>query len=129
MKEKAEENNKQNNEETEYKKDYYKKLLILIIGIALIIIFGVIIYNLSTKNIKEEKAKDLFEEEYCDSILHMATKDLVKHKCDICGKEFEDSGMRANICDNCSEELDRCNFCGKKLTEEVKKQRNELLGE
>jgi len=107
----------------------YKKWLVLIIGIILIAISGIMVFSFSKKNNKEESAKEIFGDEYCDSVLHMATRDLVQHTCSICGIEFEDSGMRENICDECSNELDRCNFCGKKLSEEVKEQRNELLGE
>ena len=102
----------------------YKKWLVLIIGIILIAISGIMVFSFSKKNNKEESAKEIFGDEYCDSVLHMATRDLVQHTCSICGIEFEDSGMRENICDECSNELDRCNFCGKKLSEEVKEQRN-----
>ena len=31
--------------------------------------------------------------------------------------------MREDICDECAEKTDRCNFCGKKLTAEIKEQR------
>ena len=115
--------------DTNYKKGFYKKWLILIIGVILVITLGVMVCSFSMRNNKEAKAKELFGDEYCDSVLHMATRDLVKHTCAICGAEFEDSGMREDICDECSKELDRCNFCGKKLSEEIKEQRNELLGE
>jgi len=116
-------------ENTNYKKGFYKKWLIPIIGIIIIVVAGIMVFSFSRRNDKEAKAKELFGDEYCDSVLHMATRDLVKHTCAICGAEFEDSGMREDICDKCAEELERCNFCGKKLSEEVKEQRNELLGE
>ncbi len=113
----------------DYKKGFYKKWLILIIGIIIVIVAGVMVFSFSNRNNKEAKAKEVFGDEYCDSVLHMATRDLVKHTCAICGAEFEDSSMRADICDKCAKELDRCNFCGKKLSEDIKEQRNELLGE
>ena len=56
----------------------------------------------------------------------MATRDLVKHECKICGTEFEDSSMHADICEKCAEETDRCDFCGKRITEETKRQRENL---
>lgn len=113
----------------DYKKGFYKKWLILIIGVIIVIVAGVMVFSFSNRNSKEAKAKEIFGDEYCDSVLHMATRDLLQHTCVICGAEFEDSGMREDICDKCAEELDRCNFCGKKLSEDVKEQRNELLGE
>ena len=118
---------RKNNEE--YKKDLYKKWTILIIGIILVVVLGVLVFNFSNRNKKEKKAEEVFGTQYCDSVLHMATNDLQEHTCSICGKNFKDSEMRADICDECAEELNRCNFCGKKLSEDIKKQRNELLGE
>lgn len=116
-------------DDIDYKKDYYKKWLIIVIGIIIVIVAGIMVFNFSMKNNKEKKAKELFGDEFCDSILHMATRDLQQHTCSICGAEFEDSSMRVDICDKCAKELGRCNFCGKKLSEEVEKQRNELVGE
>ncbi len=126
IKEKAEEVDQT---DIDYKKDFHKKWLIIIIGIIVVIVAGVMVFNFSKRNSKEAKAKELFGDEYCDSILHMATRDLVEHTCSICGAEFQDSSMRADICDKCAKELCRCNFCGKKLSGDVEEQRNELLGE
>ena len=128
-KNKKEKNIKINNKkEEDYKKDLYKKWSILIIGIIIVAILGILVFNSSNRNKKEKKAEEIFGTQYCDSVLHMATNDLQEHTCSICGKNFKDSGMRADICDKCAEELDRCNFCGKKLSEEIKEQRNEFLG-
>ena len=129
MEEKKESDNVKQEDDIDYKKGFYKKWLILIIGIIIVVAAGIMIFSYSKRNSKEAKAKEIFGDEYCDSILHMATRDLVKHTCSICGAEFEDSGMRADLCDKCAKELGRCNFCGKKLSEDVEKQRNELLGE
>ena len=35
--------------------------------------------------------------------------------------------MRADICDECAKKTNRCNFCGKKLTEEIKQERESML--
>ncbi len=119
------------NKKEENKKEKNKniKILVLIIGIIIIIISGIAVFAMTQKNEKEKKAEEIFGNDYCDSVLHMATRDLVEHTCSICGEKFQDSGMRADICDKCANLLDRCNFCGKKLNEEIKEQRNELLGE
>lgn len=129
MKEEENKEKEVKQEDIDYKKGFYKKWLILIIGIIIVVVAGVMVFSFTRRNSKEAKAEELFGNDYCDSVLHMATRDLIKHTCGICGAEFEDSGMRADICDKCAEQLDRCNFCGKKLSEEVKQQRNELLGE
>ena len=55
--------------------------------------------------------------------------DIAKHTCQICGAEFEDASTHADICKQCAEETDRCEFCGKKLTEEIKQQRQNLLNQ
>ena len=55
--------------------------------------------------------------------------DIAKHTCEICGAEFEDASTHADICKQCAEETDRCEFCGKKLTEEMKQQRQNLLNQ
>ena len=128
MEEKGVDNVKQE-DDIDYKKGFYKKWIILIIGIIIVVAAGIMIFSYSKRNSKEAKAKEIFGDEYCDSILHMATRDLVQHKCAICGAEFEDSGMRVDLCDKCAKELGRCDFCGKKLSEDVAEQRNELLGE
>ena len=119
----------ENDNEENYKKDLYKKWIIIIIGIIIIVVSGIGIFNLLDKNNKGKKAEEVFGTENCEAVLHMATMDLEKHTCSICGEEFESSSMREDICDNCSKELGRCNFCGKRLSEEVKEQRNQLLGE
>ena len=103
------------------------RYITIILSLLLAII--IVISKAIKANAKEKKAEEVFGKDYCDSVLHMATNDLQEHICKICGAEFKDSGMRADICDQCSEELDRCNFCGKKLTKEIKQERNELLGE
>ncbi len=106
-----------------------RKVLIFLIGVIIVVVLSIKVADASKINKKEKKAEEVFGNDYCNSVLHMATKDLTPHTCSICGEEFEDSSMRANICDECSKELDRCDFCGKKLSEEVKKERSELLGE
>ena len=105
------------------KKKKGKKITIILI-IAILIILSAVIYHKA--NSKEEKAKEIFGSDYCEAILHMATRDLVKHQCEICGAEFEDSSMHADICEKCAEETDRCDFCGKRITEETKAQRENL---
>lgn len=125
-----EESKKEENlEEKKKERPRNKKIIVLLIGIIIVILAGIALFVMSQKNDKEKKAEEIFGNDYCDSVLHMATNDLAEHTCSICGEEFKASGMRANICDKCANLLDRCNFCGKKLTEEVKEQRNELLGE
>lgn len=106
-----------------------KKYLGIIVGIILVLILGIMVFLLNQRNDKEEKAKEIFGEENCEALLHMATKDLVEHTCQICGEKFQDSGMRADICTQCANETGRCEFCGKKLSEEVKEQRNEILNQ
>lgn len=108
------------------KKKKGKKIMIILI-IAILIILSAVLYYKTTS--KDRKAEEIFGNEYCDAILHMATRDLVKHQCEICGAEFEDSSMHADICEACAEETDRCKFCGKKLTEEIKEQRQNILSE
>ena len=108
------------------KKKKGKKIMIILI-IAILIILSAVLYYKTTS--KDRKAEEIFGNEYCDAILHMATRDLVKHQCEICGAEFEDSSMHADICQACAEETDRCEFCGKKLTEEIKEQRQNILSE
>ena len=105
-----------------------KKILIIIIGIIVIIAAVIGVYSLTKINDKEEKARGIFGEETCDVVLHMATKDLAPHTCKICQKEFQDSSMREDICTECANETNRCDFCGKKLSEEARKQREEILG-
>lgn len=95
-----------------------KRLIgIIIICIIAIILIGIVIYaNRSTPS-KEEKANQIFGTEYCDVILHMATMDLAPHTCKICGANFEDSSMNADICKECAKETNRCSFCARKLGE------------
>lgn len=83
-------------------------IVILLIGVAISIFCMV-------GNDKEKKASEIFGNDSCEVILHMATKDLAPHTCSICGKEFQDSSMRADICTECAQETNRCDFCGKKL--------------
>lgn len=105
-----------------------KKKVILIVVIILIVIALVIAgIMLSNANDLEKKVSKEFGDEYCDAIVHISTKDLVIHNCKICGKEFQDSSMREDICDDCALKTNRCNFCGKKLTEEIKQERNSML--
>ena len=125
IKEKSSEHKKTNKK----RKIDKKKVIKFLVFVILIIVIIILISNGIKANAKEKKAEEVFGKDYCDSVLHMATNDLQEHICKICGAEFKDSGMREDICDKCSEELDRCNFCGKKLTKEIKQERNELLGE
>lgn len=105
-----------------------KKKVIFIIVIILIVIALVIAgIILSNANNLEKKASQEFGDEYCDAIVHISTRDLAEHNCKICGKEFQDSSMRENICDECAKKTNRCNFCGKKLTEEIEQERNSML--
>ncbi len=102
--------------------------IILIVGIIVIIVVGVsIAIIVNNSNDLEKRASQEFGDEYCDAVLHIATRDLVVHNCKICGKEFQDSSMREDICDDCAEKTDRCNFCGKKLTAEIKEQREATM--
>ena len=105
-----------------------KKILIIIIGIIIIVAAAIGVYSVTKANDKEAKAKEVFGEENCDVVLHMATRDLAPHTCKICGKEFQDSSMRADICTECANATNRCDFCGKILSEEAKQQREEILG-
>lgn len=86
----------------------YIFLVIIIIGIVGIMIFFNINYS------KNSKAEKIFGNEYCEAVMHMATRDLVKHNCKICGQEFEDSSMREDICTQCAKDTNRCEFCAKK---------------
>ena len=99
-------------------------IVIILIIVAIVVITGIV---LSNANSLEKKASQEFGNEYCDAIVHISTKDLVIHNCKVCGKEFQDSSMREDICDECAKKTDRCNFCGKKLTEEIKRERNSML--
>ena len=105
------------------------KILIIIIVILVVLAIGIGIYSQvkSSANSKETKAKEIFGEETCDVILHMATKDLGPHTCKICQKEFQDSSMREDICTECANATNRCDFCGKILSKEAKQQREEFL--
>ena len=103
-----------------------RKMIIVFI-VAILIVLSAVLYHKATS--KDKKAEEIFGNEYCEAILHMATRDLVKHECKICGTEFQDSSMHADICEKCAEETDRCEFCGKKLTEEIKEQRQNILSE
>lgn len=110
----------------ENKKSNKKLLVIGLIAILVIILgtIGVLAYINGTN--EEKRASEIFGDEYCDSIIHIATKDLAPHVCKICGVEFQDSSMREDICDECAKKTNRCNFCGKKLTDEIKAKRQEI---
>ena len=104
-----------------------KKPLVITLIIILVIILGtigVLAYINGTND--EKRASEIFGDEYCDAIMHIATRDLAPHICKICGVEFQDSSMREDICDECAEKTNRCNFCGKKLIDEIKAQREEM---
>ena len=104
-----------------------KKPLVITLIIILVIILGtigVLAYINGTND--EKRASEIFGDEYCDAIMHIATRDLAPHICKICGVEFQDSSMREDICDECAEKTNRCNFCGKKLTDEIKAQREDM---
>lgn len=104
-----------------------KKPLVITLIIILVIILGtigVLAYINGTND--EKRASEIFGDEYCDAIMHIATRDLAPHICKICGVEFQDSSMREDICDECAKKTNRCNFCGKKLTDEIKAQREEM---
>lgn len=98
--------------------------IIVLIIIALLIAGGIVLSNV---NSLEKKASQEFGEDYCDAVVHISTRDLAPHTCKICGTEFQDSSMRADICDECAEKTNRCDFCGKKLTEEIKQERETML--
>lgn len=104
------------------------KILILLAVIILIIVIAVfaVIYGKSSE--KEKKAKEAFGDDNCNVVLHMATMDLAPHTCKICGATFEDSSMHEDICKQCAEDTNRCDFCGKKMTTEIKEQRQNLIG-
>lgn len=104
------------------------KLLILLIIIVLIIIVAVFASIFTKSYGKEKKAKEAFGDENCNVVLHMATMDLAQHTCKICGQTFEDSSMHEDICKQCAEDTNRCDFCGKKMTTEIKEQRQNLIG-
>ena len=121
-KEKKDKKIQSENEKKTNKKIVGKMIVVLVV--AILIVLSAVLYHKATS--KDRKAEEIFGNEYCDAILHMATRDLVKHECKICGTEFEDSSMHADICEKCAEETDRCDFCGKRITEETKAQRENL---
>ena len=121
--EKEKKNKKVQSENKQNSKKIAGKIIIVLI-VAILIALSAVLYHKATS--KEKKAEEIFGNDYCEAILHMATRDLVKHECKICGTEFEDSSMHADICEKCAEETDRCDFCGKRITEETKRQRENL---
>ena len=121
--EKEKKNKKVQSENKQNSKKIAGKIIIVLI-VAILIALSAVLYHKATS--KEKKAEEIFGNDYCEAILHMATRDLVKHECKICGTEFEDSSMHADICEKCAEETDRCDFCGKRITEETKAQRENL---
>lgn len=113
-------------EKTTRKGSFIKGLTIFLILIILLVIAGIIYNQIYVKSIK---ASTIFGDENCDSILHISTMDIAKHTCQICGTEFEDASTHADICKQCADKTNRCEFCGKKLTEEIKQQRQNLLNQ
>lgn len=112
---------KQENDNIEENKDRNKKnfkLIYIFLVIIIIGIIGIVVFNISYS--KSSKAEKIFGNEYCEAVMHMATRDLAKHNCKICGQEFEDSSMRENICTQCAKDTERCDFCGKKLSNNEK---------
>ena len=126
-----EEMEEKENKKSENKKSFFKtkNILILIIILILIVLIVLAITNIGNTKQKEKQALQIFGNEECDAIMHIATKDLVNHTCKICGEEFQDSSMRVDICTNCANETNRCDFCGKKLSQGLKARRKELIGE
>ena len=100
-------------------------IMIIFIIVIFMVLSAVLYYKV---NSEVKKAEEIFGNEYCEAILHMATRDLVKHECKICGTQFEDSSMHADICGTCAKKTNRCDFCGKRITEEIKAQRENLSG-
>ena len=94
-----------------------KKILPIIIFIT--VSGGAIffMYKIINNNNESDKASKIFGNNFCDVVLHMATNDLAHHNCKVCGKKFQDSSMREDICDECAKETGRCDFCGKKKKE------------
>ena len=101
-----------------------KKNIVIILTIVLLMIaIGFWYYR---TNAKERKAQEIFGNEACEAILHMTTMDIAEHQCKICGNQFKDSSMHADICKQCAEETSRCEYCGKKLSKELKEQRENI---
>ena len=119
--------NKKIEKETK-EKNSTNKILIISVILILIVLIGVFGIIYGKKAEKENKAKEAFGEDNCNVVLHMATMDLAPHTCKICGATFEDSSMHEDICKQCAEDTNRCDFCGKKMTTEIKEQRQNLIG-
>lgn len=115
----------QSTEENKKSKKKITKIIMIILIIAVLIILSGFVYYAVTS--KARKAEEIFGNDNCEAILHMSTMDLVQHTCKICGAEFQDSSMHADICKQCAEDTDRCEFCGKKLSAEIKAQRENLI--
>ena len=126
-KNKNEETMKNNVQEEETKKKSIKGKIIVILVLTILIIISAVAYHQVTS--KQRKAEEFFGNDNCEAILHMSTMDIAEHTCKICGAEFQDSSMHADICKKCAEETNRCEFCGKKLSEEIKQQRESLVVE
>ena len=45
--------------------------------------------------------------------IYMITDDFNEQECELCFKKFMGSSS-CSICDDCSQNLNRCNVCGKK---------------
>ena len=103
--------NKKVEKETKEKTKSNKILIVLVVIILIVVI-----------------AEEAFGDDNCNVVLHMATMDLAPHTCKICGATFEDSSMHEDICKQCAEDTNRCDFCGKKMTTEIKEQRENLIG-
>lgn len=101
-------------------------ITIIVIIIAIVLVAVILVKNFAFGDAKDKKATEMFGNEKCNVILHMSTMDLAPHTCKICGTEFQDSSMHADICKECAEETNRCDFCGKKMTDEIKAQRESV---
>ena len=99
-------------------------ILLIILVILILAIVGVIV---SKNNNIEKIASKEFGNDYCEAVLHISTMDIQEHECKICKKTFQASSMNADICLECANKTNRCDFCGKKLTEEIKEQRENIL--
>ena len=105
-----------------------KNILIIITILIVVIVLIISIIDISKNKQKEKIASKIFGNEECDAIMHISTNDLALRTCKICKKEFQDSSMRADICTECAKETKRCEFCGKKLSDGIKAQKRELIG-
>lgn len=84
-----------------------KKILIIFFWILILIVLLIIFIP------KRVKANILFGTGECKNAPHTCTDDYSQHKCYLCKKTFIGSSSKI-LCDECSEELGRCDICGKK---------------